>query len=151
MGDQVPVAPADGQLQAAINPPQPPENAGGAQGPAEDNHLQGIQQRIASLEALQNDSVEGVLKKIIRDVNSHETFSKDVALDHVLNLKVIAKEANHERASYYAAVFQAMKGKMEAPVDQFKRYLLVLVGDKDQEKVYEKMSKVDKSFDRNKA
>ena len=113
--------------------------------------MQIIQDRIASLEALQNDSVDGVLKKIIRDVNSHETFSKDVALDHVLNLKVVSKETNHEKASYYAAVFQAMKGKMQVPVDQFKRYLLVLIGDKDQEKVYEKMSKVDKSFDRNRS
>lgn len=66
-----------------------------------------------------------------------------MALDHVLNLKVVSKETNHVKATYYAAVFQAIKEKMQVPVDGFKRYLLVLIGDKDHEKVYEKIFKVD--------
>ena len=63
----------------------------------------------------------------------------------------MSKETNHEKASYYPAVLQSLKDKVHVPVDQFKRYLLILLGDKDQEKVYERMSKVDKAFDRKRA
>jgi len=81
-------------------------------------------------------------------VNSHETFSNDLALEHVLSLKITAKETNHQKAPYYATVFQSLREKLQVPNDQFKRYILVLLGDKDQEKVYERLSKVDKAFDR---
>lgn len=39
-----------------------------------------------------------------------------------------------------------MREKIRVPDDQFKRYLEVLLGDKDRERVLEMMSKVDKSM-----
>ncbi|KAK3722273.1 hypothetical protein QZH41_005187 [Actinostola sp. cb2023] len=50
----------------------------------------------------------------------------------------------HLKANYYAAVIQAMREKMTVTDDQFRKYLMVLLGDKDQEKVYDAISKVDK-------
>ena len=111
-----------------------------------------LKERISSLEALQKDNVESIIKKIMLYINSHEsTFSKDQALEQVLNLRIVSKETNHEKVSYYSPVLQSLKDKIHVRVDQFKRYLLVFLGDKDQEKVYERMAKVDKAFDRKRA
>jgi len=55
-------------------------------------------------------------------------------------------ESKHEKASYFSAVFQSLKGKLLVSDDQFRRYLLVLLGYKEQEKVFDRMSKVDKAF-----
>ena len=38
-------------------------------------------------------------------------------------------------AGYYEAILRAMRDKSSVDIDQFKRYLEVLIGDKDQEKV----------------
>ena len=107
-----------------------------------------MQNRITALEDLQSRNVDSTIRKILSLVRSHEPISKDILLDQLLNLKILAMETKHDKSSYYPAVFQAMKEKLRSPVDQFTRYLLVLLGDKDQEKVFEKISKVDKSFDR---
>ena len=50
------------------------------------------------------------------------------------------------KASYFSAVFQSLKGKLLVSDDQFRRYLLVLLGDKEEERVFDKMSKVNKAF-----
>ena len=73
-------------------------------------------------------------------------FSKDQALDYLLNITMVAKESNHPKAGFYEAVLRPMTEKPRVPDDQFKRYLEVLLGDKDHEKVLEMMSKVDKSM-----
>ena len=73
-------------------------------------------------------------------------FSKDQALDYLLNITMVAKESNHPKAGFYEAVLRAMSEKSRVPDDQFKRYLEVLLGDKDHEQVLEMMSKVDKSM-----
>ena len=73
-------------------------------------------------------------------------FSKDQALDYLLSIRMVAKESNHPKAGFYEAVLRTMREKSRVPDDQFKRYLEVLLGDKDHEKVLEMMSKVDKSM-----
>ena len=93
--------------------------------------------------------MEAILTKILLEARSKSlAFTKENALDQLLNLKVVAMEGKHEKAGYYAAVFQALKEKMSAPEDQFKRYLIVLLGDKEEEKVHEKLAKIDKSYRR---
>ena len=111
-----------------------------------------LKEKISNLEALQKDNVESVIKKIMLYINSHESaFSKDQALEQVLNLKIVSKVTNHEKASYCSAVLQSLKDKIHVPFDHFKRYLLILLGEKDQENVYERMPKVEKAFDRKRA
>lgn len=113
----------------------------------QDNHLRAIEDRIKVLESSQNDSVDAILGKIVHTANSKNLpFCKDALLEQVLQLKVVAMETKHEKASYFSAVFQSLKGKLLVSDDQFRRYLLVLLGDKEQEKVFDKMSKVDKAF-----
>ena len=71
-------------------------------------------------------------------------FTKDRALDSVLNLKMVAKEANHPKSGFFEAVFWALREKTGATDVQFPNYLKVLLGDKDHEKVLESIAKVDK-------
>jgi hypothetical protein len=63
-------------------------------------------------------------------------------------LRLVAKENKHAKADFYDAVMRSMREKVTSTDAQFKRYLEVLLGDKDQEKVLEIVSKVDKSVRR---
>lgn len=73
-------------------------------------------------------------------------FSKSQVLDGLLALKLISKERNHEKAGFYGSVFQAMSQKAAIPDNDFKQYLEVLLGNKDDEKVMELMSKAEKAM-----
>lgn len=74
------------------------------------------------------------------------SFSKDQALDLLLNLKMVAKETNHPRAGFFDEAFRSLREKSATPDVQFRKYLEVILGDKDQQKVLDMMSKVDKSM-----
>ena len=105
-----------------------------------------LENRLRSLEHLQEVNVEAILSKILLEARSKSlVFTKDSALEQLLNLKVVAMEAKHEKAAYFSAVFQSLKDKMSVPEEQFKRYLIVLLGNKEEEKVFEKIAKIDKS------
>ena len=60
-------------------------------------------------------------------------FSKSQAVDGLLSLKLISKERNHAKEGFYDSVFQAMFQKAAIPDDHFKKYLEVLLGNKDDE------------------
>ena len=95
----------------------------------------------------QNDTMDAILREIVQTASSKDLpFCKDALLEQVLQLKVVAMESRHEKATYFPAVFQSLKGKVLVSDDQFRRYLLALLGDKEQEKVFDRMSKVDKAF-----
>ena len=59
---------------------------------------------------------------------------------------MVAKEANHPKIGFFEAVFRALREKTGATDGQFKKYLKVLLGDKDHEKVLESIAKVDKAM-----
>ena len=67
-------------------------------------------------------------------------------LDVLLSLKLISKERNHAKAGFYGSVFQAMSQKAAISDDVFKQYLEVLLGNKNDEKVMELMSKAEKAM-----
>ena len=94
-----------------------------------------------------NASVESTLQDL-RLLLKAPIFSKDQAFDYLLTLRLVAKETKHAKAGFYEAVLRAMREKSNVPDIQFKRYVEVLLGDKDQEKVLEMISKVDKSVRR---
>ena len=102
-----------------------------------------VLERIKKLEESQKASVDSTLREL-RLLMKAPVFTKDQALDYLLNIRMVAKESNHPNAGFYEAVLRALREKSRVPYDQFKRYLDVLLGDKDHEKVLEMMSKVDK-------
>ena len=73
-------------------------------------------------------------------------FSKSQIIDSLLTLKLLSKERNQAKAGFYGSVFQAMSQKAAIPDDDFKQYLEVLLGNKDDEKVMELMSKAEKAM-----
>ena len=73
-------------------------------------------------------------------------FSKSQVIDSLLSLKLISKERNHAKAGFYGSVFQAMSQKAVIPDDDFKQCLEVILGNKDDEKVMELMSKAEKAM-----
>jgi len=73
-------------------------------------------------------------------------FTKDHALDRLLNLKMVAKEANHPKSGFFEAVFRALREKTGSTDDQFTKNLEVLLGDKDHQKVLEYIAKGDKAM-----
>ena len=107
-----------------------------------------LRERVAQLEAsktsLTVDSVLARLRSIV--AKTGRNFSKEEAFDCLIDLRAAGTTEQHERLLHFQAVYEAMKYKISFPPDQFRRYLVALLGDKAQEKVYEILGKVDKSF-----
>ena len=107
-----------------------------------------LRERVAQLEAsktsLTVDSVLARLRSIV--AKTGRNFSKEEAFDCLIDLRAARTTEQHERLLHFQAVYEAMKYKISFPPDQFRRYLVALLGDKAQEKVCEILAKVDKSF-----
>ena len=111
--------------------------------------MQVLRDRIKKLEEGKEESVEDVLSKFSSLlVRKNPPFDKDEALDVLIELKVVARLSNHAKLPYFQAVFQALKNKTSASPDQFRKYLVALLGDMYQERGLDVMSKVDKSVRR---
>ena len=109
--------------------------------------MEDFARRIQKLEQSQQATVDGIIEKIMQLVKSKAVpFNKDQVFEQILNLKVVALETKHPKANYHSTVFQALREKMGGSDEQFKRYVLALLGDKDQEKVLDAMTKVDKAL-----
>ena len=73
-------------------------------------------------------------------------FDKYQALEKVDSLKTISRELKDEKADYYATVYAILAERIEKPKEQFKQYMLSLLGDKDYDKILNSLSKVDKTY-----
>ena len=94
----------------------------------------------------QQQTVDAKLAEIRQLISSKAVaFNKDHMMDLLLGLKLVARETKHSKASYYATVLEAMREKLSSPDDQIKKYVSLLLGDKDYERVMEAMAKVDKA------
>ena len=75
-------------------------------------------------------------------------FNKHDALELLDSLRETAREAKHAKSQYYRAAYLTLRDKMGEPTAYFRELLLALIGDKDQEKVLDRMSRVDKRYSR---
>lgn len=53
-------------------------------------------------------------------------------MDLLLSLKMVAGETNHAKPGYFTAVLESLRDKLSVLDEQFERYVVVLLGDKDQ-------------------
>ena len=99
-----------------------------------------------SMDSLTKSSVDNLLEKI-RHLASGPVpeFNRFEALDVLQALKNAAQDTKHEKAGYYRLTFETLRGKVDEPNDQFRNFLLPMLGDKDQEKVLEMVTKVEKN------
>ena len=88
------------------------------------------------------DSVLEQLRHYIRA----PTFTKERALDYLINLKIVAKGSNHPKSAFFNAVLRAMQEGIRVPDFQFKQFLRALLGDKEDEKVVDTITKVEKAI-----
>lgn len=108
------------------------------------NDMERVLRRLKFLEDAQKATVESCLEEVKNYVKT-PLFLKDRALDMLVNLKVIAKESGHAKCGFFDAVLKAMRERLSVAPEQFKKYLEVLLGDKDHEKVLDAIAKVDKA------
>ena len=87
------------------------------------------------MDALTKFSADNFLEKI-RHLASRPVpeFNRFEALDLLEALKNAAQDTKHEKAGYFRLAFETLRGKADEPNDQFRNFLLPLLGDKDQER-----------------
>ncbi len=73
-------------------------------------------------------------------------FDKYKALEMIESLKNAALDVRDKKADYFSTVHSKLLERITKPTEQFKSYVLSLLGDRDYEKVVEAVSKVDKAF-----
>ena len=73
-------------------------------------------------------------------------FSEGQIIDSFTVVKADLQGKEPHKAGFYGSVLQAMSQKAAIPDDDFKQYLEVLLGNKDDEKVMELMSKAEKAM-----
>ena len=62
------------------------------------------------------------------------------------SLQHTAQDTKHERQNFYHLVYQTVRGKMDMPHDQLESLVLRLLGDKDHEKIFDVVTKVEKHY-----
>ena len=103
--------------------------------------------RIKAIEEKQRPTVESVKKAIIQyALRQKVDFDKYMALHMAEQLKTVATQVNDKKADFYSSVHFTLTEKITKPPEQFKSYILSLLGDRDYEKIIEAINKVDKSF-----
>lgn len=92
-------------------------------------------------------SVEELLKKLgTYGLRRKCDFDKYTALSMAEDLVSTAKETKHEKSAFLAAAAQALRDRVEQPLDRFQAYFLALFNDKDYVKVLDSLAKVDKAL-----
>lgn len=112
--------------------------------------MKAILQRLKDLEERQKPSVEEVKKELLQyALRPIADLDKHVVLEKIENLKNIARDKKDLKADYYAHVYTTLQERVYKPANQFKKYVLSLLGDKDYAKIIETVGKIDKSCDVN--
>ena len=62
------------------------------------------------------------------------------------DLRNVALQLKHKKADYFKSVHAILLERIAKPVDQFKSYVLSLLGDRDYDKIMEAVGKVDKNL-----
>ena len=68
------------------------------------------------------------------------------ALEILEALQNVSHDRKHEREAYYRLVYQTARSKLELLNEYFRSLLLRLLGDKDHQRVFDTVTKVEKNF-----
>lgn len=93
---------------------------------------------------LSRPSVDAMLKKVL-DYASHPLpeFKKFEMPDMVEALQNTARDNHHEKCDYYRLAYQSARSKVDLPPNHFQSLILQLLGDKDHQKVFDAVTKVE--------
>ena len=68
-------------------------------------------------------------------------FNKFEALEMLETLQKKAADVKHDKKNYYWLVYQTVREKVNTPKDHFKNLVMLLLEDKDHEKIVDKVEK----------
>ncbi len=104
-------------------------------------------ERLAALEQKQKPSTSAFKKEIIQYAMRPQTdFDKYVVLAKIEELKNLSRDLRDTKSDFYASVYSMLMERIDKPSNQFKDYVLSLLGDKDYGKILESINKIDKIF-----
>ena len=104
-----------------------------------------VKKLLQKVETLTKSFVESSLQGIISYASRPlSDFNKYEVLEMLESLQHTSQDTKHERQNFYRLVYQTVRGKMDIPHDQLKSLVLRLLGDKDHEKVFDVVTKVEK-------
>eukprot|EP00794_Sanderia_malayensis_P013163 gene13163-14511_t len=115
-------------------------------GPTE-GHMANLLNRIAALEWSQKPTVDSVKKDICqypaRQIGDYDKYQ---VLQKVSQLRTISQETNDKKAEYYSGAHTILQERVDKPVEQFRDYVLSLLGGKDYDRIIDSVAKIDKTF-----
>ena len=77
---------------------------------AGEDNLAEVKRRLEALENSQEPTVDSALEQLQVFIRA-PSFSRERALDNLISLKIVAKEASHQKSGFYSAVLRAMQEK----------------------------------------
>ena len=92
--------------------------------------------------ATPNSLVERILAYASRPMTELNKFE---ALEMLETLQNKAADVKYHKMNYYRLVYQTTREKVDSPKDHFKNLVMCLLGDKDDEKVLDTVTKIEKS------
>eukprot|EP00794_Sanderia_malayensis_P006725 gene6725-7483_t len=109
--------------------------------------VEALLRRLEALEQGQEVSVDQQKKSIVQyALRQAPDFEKYEAINMVERLKLLAREKRDDKTSFYSTVHASLWQRIGCPPEQFRSYVLALLGDRDYKKVVEAIGKVDKTF-----
>ena len=103
--------------------------------------------RIKALEDRQKPSIASLKNAVTQYcLRPLSDFDKYKAVDMVEELANVSLQVKDKKADYYATVYSTLQERISKSAEQFKSYVLSLLGDREYEKVVESLAKVDKAF-----
>jgi hypothetical protein len=101
------------------------------------------------MEAFSKPTVEALHRKILAVASRPLVeFNRYEVLELLDSLRQTAHDLKHEKYPYYRVVYHMLSEKVHGSTAYFREVLLSLLGDKEQEKVMKRVSKVDKRYAR---
>eukprot|EP00794_Sanderia_malayensis_P002618 gene2618-3031_t len=150
---QAPVQPGQEALQEALALGQAQAgdnnvNNDAAPAPQEANgEMANLLNRIAALERSHKPTVDSVKKDICQySARQIGDYDKYQVLQKVSQLRTISQETNDKKAEYYSGVHTILQERVDKPVEQFRDYVLSLLGGKDYDRIIDSVAKIDKTF-----
>ena len=117
--------------------------------PQPEPDLAAILERLKSLEQKQQPTVDSIKRDIVQYALRQSTdFDKHLVIEKIEYLKHVARDLEDKKADYYSSVYSILLERINENEDQFKTYVLALLGDRDYERIIEVVNKVGKTFNK---
>lgn len=97
------------------------------------------------VETVTTATVDGMVKKVISYASRPVTeFNKHEVVEMMETLYHTAHDRSDTKEGYFRLAYHTIRGKIELPKEQLRHLVLRMVGDKDHERIFDIVAKVEK-------